>query len=95
VADLLNEQEINKNLQDLDNWESVDGKKIKKEFKFKNFKQALDYTNKIGEVAEDKQHHPEIFLTWGQVIVEITNHEAGGVTESDFGLAKAIDQIDE
>lgn len=88
----LSYEKIQENMKDLDNWNSDDSK-ISREFKFTNFKKALDFTNKIGEKAEEKQHHPDITLKYGYVKVELTSHEQGGITEKDFSLAKKIDNI--
>lgn len=63
-------------------------------YTFKNFKQALAFTNAIGEVAEQEKHHPEITLTWGLVIVRIWTHKIDGLTESDFILAAKISALE-
>ncbi|MBI4129040.1 MAG: 4a-hydroxytetrahydrobiopterin dehydratase [Parcubacteria group bacterium] len=72
---------------------STDGKKISKEFKFKNFAEALAFTNKVGEIAESEGHHPDLSLGWGYVRVELTTHAIGGLSENDFILAAKIDKI--
>ena len=74
-------------------WKLVNGKQLEKELKFKDFREALTYTNKVGELAESMGHHPDIFLTWGHVKLTIWTHSKGGLTESDFGLAAKIDEI--
>ena len=89
----ISKEEIEQKMTSLDGWKIKDTKKIYKEFSFKNFKQALDFTNKIGDVAEEMQHHPDIFLTWGEVKIEIYTHHTGNLTQSDFELAEKIDQI--
>jgi 4a-hydroxytetrahydrobiopterin dehydratase len=71
-------------------WRIVDGQRLTREFKFKNFADALAFTNKIGAMAEEENHHPDIYLTWGKVRVEISTHSAGGLTENDFVLAAKI-----
>ena len=73
-------------------WQVVDGK-LEKEFKFKNFREALDFTNQVGELAESEGHHPDIYLTWGQVKLTLWTHSAGGLTESDFVLAAKVDEL--
>lgn len=90
----LTNEEIQEQLEQVEDWEVVDNKKISKTFKFKNFKQALDFTNEVGEVAEDNQHHPDIYLTWGKVSIDVTTHEIDGLSENDFKLAKQIDEKD-
>ena len=68
-------------------WQVIDGHHLEKEFKFKNFVQALNFTNAVGAVAEAEGHHPDIFLTWGKVKLTIWTHSINGLTESDFILA--------
>ena len=72
---------------------SEDGKKISKTFKFKNFMQALDFTNKIGAIAEEEGHHPDIDLHWGRVGVTLSTHSIKGLSENDFILAAKIDHL--
>lgn len=75
------------------NWQVVDGHHLSKEFSFSDFRQALDFTNEIGEVAELEGHHPDLELSWGRVGVNIHTHAINGLTESDFVLAAKIDQL--
>lgn len=74
-------------------WTVVDGHHIEREFAFPDFQQALDFTNKVGAVAEREGHHPDIFLAWGKVGVRIWTHKIDGLTESDFVLAAKVDQL--
>ena len=55
--------------------------------------EALDFTNKVGELAENQGHHPDIYLAWGKVKLTIWTHKVGGLTESDFVLAAKADQL--
>jgi 4a-hydroxytetrahydrobiopterin dehydratase len=64
-----------------------------REFTFADFKSALDFVNKVGQLAEDANHHPDIELGWGRVKVRLTTHSAGKVTPQDRLLATAIDQL--
>lgn len=66
---------------------------IEKEFLFKNFKQALDFTNRVGSIAEKEGHHPDIYLSWGKVRVVTYTHKINGLHENDFILAAKIDRI--
>jgi 4a-hydroxytetrahydrobiopterin dehydratase len=59
---------------------------------FDDFKQALDFTNRVGEVAESEGHHPDIYLTWGKVELKVWTHKIDGLTESDFIFAAKADQ---
>lgn len=73
-------------------WGVVNDHHIEREFKFKDFKEALDFTNRIGEIAEAEGHHPNIELSWGRVKVTLWTHMALGLTENDFILAAKIDE---
>ena len=68
-------------------WAVIEGHHLEKRFSFKNFKQALAFTNLVGRVAEEEGHHPNIFLAWGEVTLQIWTHKVDGLTESDFILA--------
>ncbi len=74
-------------------WRVVDEHHIEKEFTFRNFAEALSFTNAIGAVAEREGHHPDIDLAWGKVTVRIWTHKIDGLTRSDFILAAKIDAI--
>ena len=73
-------------------WSVVNDHHIERQFKFKDFKTALDLVNKVGAIAEEQGHHPDIFLAWGKVEVRIWTHKIDGLTESDFILAAKIDR---
>jgi 4a-hydroxytetrahydrobiopterin dehydratase len=64
---------------------------LEKEYKFKNFREALDFTNRVGEIAEAQGHHPDIYLAWGKVKITVWTHKIDGLTESDFVLAAKAD----
>lgn len=66
---------------------------LTREFKFADFKQALEFVNKVGELAEKANHHPDIELGWGRVKVSLTTHSTGKVTDKDRTLAKQIDSL--
>lgn len=74
-------------------WEVVNEHHLTKEYSFPDFRQALDFTNKVGELAEQQGHHPDIHLAWGKVGVTIWTHKIDGLTESDFVMAAKIDQL--
>lgn len=75
----------------VDNWNVVDNHHIEKEFRFPDFKTALDFVNKAGAIAEEQGHHPDIYLAWGKAQFKIWTHKISGLTESDFILAAKID----
>ncbi|HEY7216234.1 MAG TPA: 4a-hydroxytetrahydrobiopterin dehydratase [Thermoanaerobaculia bacterium] len=64
---------------------------LEKEYRFKDFREALDFVNRLGEIAEQEGHHPDIFLTWGKVKVTLWTHSVGGLSENDFILAAKAD----
>lgn len=66
---------------------------ITKSYKFPDFRQALAFTNKVGELAEQQGHHPDICLAWGRADITIWTHKIDGLTESDFILAARIDKL--
>ena len=73
-------------------WKLVqENSRIRRDFKFKNFKKALEFANAIGKIAEEEKHHPEIFLGWGHCDVEIWTHTNNNLVENDFILAAKID----
>ena len=85
-----------KALQDLlgklgNDWRVVDDHHLEKEYKFKDFVDALAFTNRVGAVAEKQGHHPDINLTWGKVRLTIWTHSINGLTESDFILGARAD----
>ncbi len=66
---------------------------MRRAFSFANFREALDFTNAVGELAENQGHHPDLYLSWGKVGIEIWTHKIDGLTESDFVLAAKIDGL--
>ncbi len=74
-------------------WRLVDDHHLEKEYRFKNFQEALDFTNRVGAMAEEQNHHPEIWLTWGRVKLTIWTHKIDGLTESDFVWAAKADRL--
>ena len=73
-------------------WKIIKEHHLEKEYSFKNFKEALSFTNKVGELAENQGHHPDIFLAWGIVKLTIWTHKIDGLTESDFIFAAKADK---
>ena len=75
-------------------WKVLDEKKIQKQFSFKNFKEALAFVNKVGEIAESEGHHPDIRLFgYKNVEIELSTHAIGGLSENDFILAAKIEEL--
>ncbi|MCA9333052.1 4a-hydroxytetrahydrobiopterin dehydratase [Candidatus Saccharibacteria bacterium] len=67
--------------------------KLVREFTFADFKSALKFVNKLGDIAENMNHHPDIELSWGKVRISLTTHSSNGITENDRKLANKIDEI--
>lgn len=74
-------------------WQVVDDHHLEKNYEFDDFQAALDFTNRVGELAESADHHPEICLTWGRATVTIWTHSIGGLSEADFVFAARSDQL--
>lgn len=77
----------------LPQWRVVNEHRLTREFKFPDFRQALEFVNRVGAIAEEQGHHPNILLTWGRAEITIWTHKIDGLTESDFILAAKIDQL--
>ena len=88
----LDEIEIKKSLESIGEW-SVDDGKLFREFVFPRFIEAFGFMASVATVAEKQDHHPEWFNVYNKVQIRLTTHEAGGITENDFGLARSINQI--
>ncbi len=71
----------------------IEGRELKREFRFPDFASALAFVNRVGEVAEREQHHPDIALAWGRVVIGTYTHSIGGLSENDFILAATIDAL--
>ena len=93
-VDPLKKEDLSPYLEQIENWEATDAKEIFKNFEFKNFKEALDFVNKAGEIAENEGHHPDIFLhSYKKVKISLSTHAIGGLSENDFIVAAKIDEI--
>lgn len=79
-------------LLELTNWTFVNNG-IEKKFQFKNFNQALAFIVQVGLLAETKNHHPELYNVYNKVNIRLSTHDANGVTDKDFDLAKAIEKM--
>lgn len=88
----LTPDEVLKRLDSLDGW-SADGNAIKRRFEFGNFAESLEFVNKVGAIAEDEDHHPDITFGWGYAEIATTTHDRGGVTDVDLALAGRVNQI--
>ena len=95
----FDKSEIHKYLKKVDGWDvesNVDKNfYLIKNFKFKNFEESQKFVNKVGNLAEEENHHPDIFFGWGYCKIKIFTHAIKGLAESDFILAAKIDKIDQ
>jgi 4a-hydroxytetrahydrobiopterin dehydratase len=93
---LVNEKEIHDLKSKIPDWDviEIDGiNRLERVFKFKNFREALDFTNQVGELAEQEDHHPALLTEWGKVTVTWWTHSIGGLHRNDFILASRTDEI--
>tara|TARA_B100000900_G_scaffold406961_1_gene418861 strand:+ start:569 stop:907 length:339 start_codon:yes stop_codon:yes gene_type:complete len=93
----FDKSEIHKYLKKVDGWDVKSNKDksyyLIKNFKFNNFEESLNFTNKVGEIADQENHHPDISFGWGYCKIKIFTHAIKGLAESDFILAAKIDKI--
>jgi 4a-hydroxytetrahydrobiopterin dehydratase len=89
----LPDAEITRLGREVPRWEVVDGHHLSRRFAFPDFRQALGFVNRVGELAESEGHHPDVHLGYGGVRIDIWTHKIDGLTESDFILAAKIDEL--
>lgn len=89
---LLTEEQIEQELKRLNGW-TRQGNEITKEYTFKDFVQAMAFTNSVALVAERADHHPDIDIRWNKVKLTLSTHSEGGLTEKDVALATRIDSL--
>jgi len=89
----LKAEELRKFQRNLPAWEVVSEHHLHRTYGFPDFRTALDFTNRVGQLAEEQGHHPDILLTWGKVEITIWTHKIDGLTESDFIMAAKIDEL--
>ena len=86
-------EQINEMSSQLPDWQVVNEHHLQRNFRFKDFKETLDFVNRVGELAEEQGHHPDICFGWGKADITIWTHKIDGLTESDFVLAAKIDKL--
>jgi len=79
-------------IDQIDGWDVVEDRRLTKRYRFADFASALAFVNRIGAIAEEQNHHPNIYLAWGEVLVEVWSHKINGLTESDFIFAAKCDR---
>ncbi len=90
--DKLNETMVEQALEAVTDW-SLNGESIQRTFTHEDFMGSMAFVQAVAELAEDAQHHPDILIRWNKVTLTLSTHDAGGLTERDFLLAKSIDQL--
>ncbi|HWB07108.1 MAG TPA: 4a-hydroxytetrahydrobiopterin dehydratase [Verrucomicrobiales bacterium] len=90
MSDLLEPEEIKTKLKKIPEWD-LDGKRLVRTMEFDGFEEAVDFVNEVAEIAEKHGHHPDIDIRYNKVILSLTTHSAGGLTEDDFTVAAVID----
>jgi 4a-hydroxytetrahydrobiopterin dehydratase len=88
----LEDAEIEQKLGSVPGWR-LDGGELTRDFKFQDFSGAMQFANRIAEIAEGRNHHPDLCVSWGRVSASLVTHSAGGLTQADFDLARAIDEL--
>ncbi len=88
----LSEQEIASSLGSLKGW-SIENTKLHKEFQFKSFVQAFGFMTSVALIAESMNHHPEWFNVYNKVVIDLTTHDAGGISNLDFELASKVEKL--
>ena len=88
----LSDTEISQQLQSLPGW-TIEDQQLRRTYQFKNFVEAIDFVNRLVEPAEKAGHHPDIAISYNQVTISLTTHDAGGLTQKDFDLAEIISQL--
>ncbi len=89
----LPEPEIQRLLGELDGWSLNDELHLEKSYDFKNFRDGFEFVKRVGEMAEEQGHHPDIHLAWGKVVLEVWTHKIDGLVESDFIFAARADEL--
>jgi len=89
----LTDEQIAPLLAQLEGWQVDDGKKLIKSFKLKNWVEAVEFVNRITPVAKTENHHPDLYVRWGEVRVYLWTHKIDGLTDSDFYMAAKIDRV--
>lgn len=88
----LSDREIEQRLESLPRWER-EGDRIRREYDLADFVEAVEFTGELVDPAEQANHHPDLEVSWGSVVVNLTTHDAGALTDNDFDLARVYDAI--
>lgn len=88
----LTQENLDQRLEEFTEW-SQSGDSIQRTFSFDDFNAAMMFVNRVAELAESAQHHPDIMVRYNKVTLTLSTHEAGGLTEKDFDLARELDAV--
>ena len=88
----LSAEQVEENLAELAQW-SLNGDSLQRTFAFDDFTAAMAFVNRVAELAEQMQHHPDIMIRYNKVTLSLTTHDASGLTEKDMALARATDGV--
>lgn len=92
MSELLSKDDLKRLMKKIPEWE-LEGKKITRTIEFDGFAEAVDFVNDVAEIAEDEGHHPDIDIRDNKVILSLTTHDAGGITELDIEVASRLDNL--
>ena len=93
MTKILERHEIDERLKNISNWDTIENHYIVKKFKFEDFRQAISFVNKVGEIAEKIGHHPDICISYDDVELKVFTHSIDALTKKDFELALKIDKV--
>ena len=94
MAELLSDIEIQRDLGSLQGW-SRKGDVLTRTYQFRNFAQSMEFVNRVADLAESANHHPDIDIRYSKVTLTLSTHDAGGITANDVNLARMIDRSDD
>lgn len=89
----LKGEELEELRRQVPEWEVVEEHHLRRRFRFKNFRESLSFVNRVGELAEEQGHHPDIGFGWGYAEISVWTHKINGLTESDFIFAAKVDTL--
>ncbi|MDX2147494.1 MAG: 4a-hydroxytetrahydrobiopterin dehydratase [Planctomycetota bacterium] len=92
MPEKLSEEEIEQRMQDVAEW-SVVGDGIQRTYHFRDFVQSIAFVRRVADAAEVAQHHPDILIRYNKVTLSLSTHDAGGITDKDFALARKVDSF--
>ncbi len=92
MSEVLSSEQLNEQLDGLEGWSAIESS-LRKTFSFDDFIQAVEFVGRVAEVAEERDHHPDIDIRYNEVILTLSTHDAGGVTGKDVSLATEIEAL--